>query len=171
MGQRLWYPELLVDEYVPEGRLSPEAWLTFLSDPDENDEDERTLARHYGPGDQIVFRWCENLGYATFCIARDGSLARPVRCPSTIDMFDEAPPPGDGNDVPTHANTFWNDECEAFGDTPETFAAEAAASGVEFDENGLCQVEASMAHWSEDVTFIISPDGKSLLPKKEEPRP
>lgn len=160
---RQWYPDDLIDEVLPAGRESAEAW--FQIPPgftyDDLDGEERWCLDHYKTGDLIKFKWCEARGSVSLRIARDGSIYTPLRCPETPDMFggdsDEAPSPAR---IPDPANHYWNDDHEVFADTPEQFAASMAET-LEFDEYGFAEVEAETHFWSDTVYYRVgagSPD-------------
>jgi len=89
---RQWWPNDLVDEVMPPGRATPQAWLS----PDasgvttihaDNDDDKTALAS-IQPGSEVEFLWYENRGSAEILLMPDGtwSLADP-RDGGTVDMF------------------------------------------------------------------------------------
>lgn len=168
MPERLWYPTLLIDDVLPEGRKSPEAWLDFLHmSLDDRDECEDILARHFTAGDQIRFQWCENHGTMTLAIDRNGNLSQPVRCQKTADMFDGTVASAQvGDTIPAGINSFWHYDTESFGETAEEFAVDFAANAGShgFDDGDPVDVEVDVAVWSETLTFLISADGRSLTP-------
>lgn len=169
--KRLWYPAALVDEDLPTGRESPEAWLLFLLDDEENDEDERTLARLYAPGDEIPFHWKERRGLVTLRIHASGTLHTPMRCADTPDMFDPERP---GCEVPldTEVNSFWHYDSEIYAETAEEFAEYWTQGGVaNWDEDGFDEVEVDTAVWSPEIRFRLSTDGRSLAPVESKPNP
>lgn len=161
MSTRLWYPVDLIDEYLPAGRATPEAWLDFLQlSSDDMDEDDRFLSEHYAPGDQIALRWVERRGTATISINRDGTTATALRCPETPDLFTgETGSPSDI--VSADINSFWDDESETYAETMEDFAREYAANLEPFDDEPQ-DVSVEIAVWGDKITFAISADGKSL---------
>lgn len=173
--KRLWYPAALVDEDLPTGRESPEAWLTFLQATDDQDEDEgqdeRALARLYGPGDEIPFHWMERRGLVTLRIHASGTLHTPMRCAETPDMFDPGRP---ACEVPldTGVNSFWHYDSEIYAETAEEFAEYWTQGGVaNWDEGGFDEVEVDTAVWSPGIRFRLSADGRSLAPVESKPNP
>lgn len=156
--KRLWYPAALVDEDLPTGRESPEAWLLLLLDDEENDEDERTLARLYAPGDEIPFHWQEHRGLVTLRIHASGTLHTPMRCAETP--------------LDTEVNSFWHYDSETYAETAEEFAEYWTQGGVaNWDEDGFDEVEVDTAIWSPEIRFRLSADGRSLAPVESEPNP
>lgn len=160
---RQWYPDDLIDEVLPAGRESAEAW--FQIPPgftyDDLDGEERWCLDHFKSGDVVKFKWCEERGSVRLRIRRDGSLYTPLLCPDTPDMFGQpepAPPEEPGLSPP--ANHWWNDEYECFAETPEEFAS-MMADTVEFDDEGFAEVEAETYYWSDAIIYRVgegSPD-------------
>ncbi|KQV27568.1 hypothetical protein ASC97_04095 [Rhizobium sp. Root1203] len=164
--QRLWYPDFLIDEWLPTGRNSPDAWLAPL-DPESDDADDKGffLGRRadYDPGDKVGFKWCEAYGHVTISINPDGSLHGSQRCPFTIDLFGYAGMllPADDRQPPNH---FYDDESEIWAASADSFARQYADALDVFDGDEPVTVQVDAAYWSEAQYFIISPDGKSLIP-------
>ncbi|WP_283196571.1 hypothetical protein [Rhizobium sp. BT04] len=155
---RLWYPTFLIDETIPTGRASAEAWLPFLTGADG-----KTRSQMFRPGDDVSFKWVEARGIVTICILPSGLIATTLRCPHTSDLFD-----GDQGPAATlapDANAFWDlGDSEIWADTIEAFAQDYASFCISADEPDGHDVEIDTAHWSDVVKFTISPDGKSLIP-------
>lgn len=169
--KRLWYPAVLVDEELPVGRESPEAWLLFLLDDEENDEDERTLAQLYAPGDEIPFHWMERRGIVTLRIHASGTLHTPMRCAETLDMFDPERPAYE-TPLCTEVNSFWHYDSETYAQSAEEFAEYWTQGGVaNWDEDGFDEVEVDTAIWSDEIRFRLSADGKSLTLIEDEHNP
>ncbi len=168
---RLWYPEILIDEELPEPRASAEAWLEPDADGHTSiyfDEITSTPVAVWKPGERVEFGWFEHLGSATLRILPDGSIATTFRCGSTIDLF--APDaPASENVVPTGANWFWClDENEICDGSIEAFARQYAETAYLPEEVDGHDVVVAMGHWENHLPFIISADGKSLTAATEE---
>ncbi len=163
-GNRLWYPADLVDEFLPDGRRTPEAWLEFLHiSPEDMEDEDEFLANHYEPGDEIAFKWCERRGIATILINADGRLTGSYRCTETVDLFSgvaDGPAP---NVIGRDINSFWHYETEIFAETLEDFVAQIHETNQFLDPSDYpMEIVADIAVWSEKITFIINADGKSL---------
>ncbi len=160
---REWYPVDLIDEFTPDGRASPEAWLAFL-DPNKQgllDEDDEWLAEHYAPGLPIKFQWVEPRGTMRITVNPDGTSAAALRCCQTPDLFTGevwAEPGSPSSDV----NHFWEPESEVLATTLAEFALLYAEQLGPLDEPESVQV--IMSRWSDTLTYRISDDGKSLTP-------
>ncbi|MDI6836745.1 MAG: hypothetical protein QMD99_13685 [Rhizobiaceae bacterium] len=166
--KRLWYPVDLIDEVLPAGRDSPEAWLSLpagftAEDMEELDEDETFVLRNYKPGDTISFRWVEDRGEVTLRIRRDGTLFTPIRCPETPDMFGRPATTADETQVPP-ANHYWHGDLEIFAETAEAFAGHVADMPyLAWDDDGCMEVEVQTYCWSEDITYRIGDEGDLTL--------
>ena len=158
---RQWYPDFLIDEVLPESRWTAAAWLPYLLG-ETPDEDGLDIRKPFLPGDEVSFCWFEHRGMTVFRIKADGTLAVPLRCTETPDMFGgqalSAP-----DVVTADINTFWNDEHELWAATPEEFARDYARGDM-LDPGDADDIEVSIGVWSDKITFTISPDGKSLIP-------
>lgn len=163
-GNRLWYPDDLVDEFIPDGRSRPEAWLDFLHmSPDDMGEEERFLARYYKAGDEIAFKWCERRGHVTILIDADGNLTGSYRCTETVDLFSGVADGTSPNVVAPDINSFWHYETEVFAESLEDFVAQIHETSTFLDPSDYpMKIVADIAVWSEKITFIINADGKSL---------
>lgn len=173
--KRLWYPAALVDEDLPDGRESPEAWLNFLqaidADDEVEDQEEQSLARLYAPGDEIPFHWMERRGFVTLRIHGSGTLHTSMRCADTPDMF-EPEVSAAVNQLDTSVNSYWHNDSEIYAETAEEFAEYWTQGGIaNWDEFGFEEVEVDTAIWSPEIRFRISADGKTLMPVESMPNP
>ncbi len=160
---RQWFPDDLIDEVLPPGRDSAEAW--FQIPPgftyDDLDDEERWCLDHFKPGDLVKFKWCEERESVRLRITRDGGIYTPLRCPATPDMFG-APsiPVAEDVGLSPPANHWWNDEHECFAETPEEFAS-MMVDTIEFDDEGFAEIEAETYYWSDAIIYRVgegSPD-------------
>lgn len=160
--QRLWYPNAVIDEFLPPGRNSPQAWLAPLDDASADLED-KAYVLECQPGDTVGFKWCELHGFVSITINPDGSLHGPQRCALTLDLFDHVGVdlPGDDRLPPNH---FYDEESEIWADSAESFARQYAQCFDVFQGAAPVSVEVEAAYWSDTIHFIISPDGQSLIP-------
>ncbi|RFB95190.1 hypothetical protein B5K11_09550 [Rhizobium leguminosarum bv. trifolii] len=157
---RLWYPKFLIDETLPTGRKSAEAWLPFLTGAVG-----KTRQPMFKPGDEVSFQWVERHGIITIRILPSGMIATTLRCPHTVDFFDGEKRPENANQLASDANSFWDlGESEIWSDTIEGFAQDYACHCISPDETDGQDVEIDTATWSEVIKFTISPDGQSLIP-------
>lgn len=163
-GNRLWYPNDLIDEFIPDGLRTPEAWLEFLTLPPEDMDDAyEFLAKHYRIGDKIAFRWRELRGEATILIDADGNLIGSLRCAETVDLFSGVPDGPQPNVIGPDINSFWHYETEIYAETLEDFVAQIHETSQPLDPSDYpMEIVADVAVWSEIITFIINADGKSL---------
>lgn len=164
---RLWWPGFLVDEVMPDGRATPEAWL----EPDEAGvtavywEEDGKLIGTLTPGETVAFIWHERRGTVTIRVMPDGSWSLDdARCPRTTDMFDgEAAPTPPAADIAS-ANWFADPgDYETMAHSIDEFAANHAENAGPLDPAGDV-VAVTMGFWSEKVHFVVSADGKSLEP-------
>lgn len=171
MSTRLWYPCILIDEVLPTGRETPEAWLDFfrLKNPEDlRDPDERSLGLRYKPGDTIDFKWVEFYGSISVSINRDGTTGTILRCPQTPDMFTgTADEPIEPRWMPF--NSFYESDSEIYAETLEEFAGIYAECFQPGDEDTM-DVEIEVAVWSEKLTFTINADCASLTPVTAAPQ-
>jgi hypothetical protein len=164
--QRLWYPVDLLDEILPTGLSSAEAWF----DPGmqrQLDEHEASYIRRHGPGDRIAFIWIEDRGTVELAINLDGTLNRPMHCRETPDLFG-APPPPPPDEIPADANVFWEAESETYAESAEEFAQLYADP---YADGGILHVTVHVSHQSRAIHFEVGPDGRSLMqiePLKQE---
>lgn len=164
---RLWYPEFLVDEWLPTGRESPEAWFVPLDPSEDADaaDEGYFLGRlsTYSPGERIGFKWVERYGDISIRINPDGTLHGSQRCPLTLDLFGFV-----GIDLPADdrpaPNNIYDDESELWAESIESFARQYAAGFDIFQGDEPVTVEVEAAHWSDTHYFILGPDSKSLIP-------
>lgn len=164
--QRLWYPEAVIDECLPPGRHSPQAWLAPLDDASADVEDQ-VYVLECQPGDRVGFKWCELHGFISITINPDGSLFGSQRCPLTLDLFGHVGIALNGDDrVPP--NHFYDDESEIWADSAESFARQYAHCFDVFEGDAPMTVEVDAAHWSDTIHFIIGPDGASVIPASPE---
>ncbi|MBD9390167.1 hypothetical protein IB237_23480 [Agrobacterium sp. AGB01] len=154
MTERLWFPKYLIDEVLPAGRETPEAWLPYLLGSE--DENRKFL---FTPGDVVTFKFLDPRGFVDVDINPDGTLAQSSRCPETSDLFDVAPTQT-ATPFKHHqpANSFWDWESEVWAATLEEFAELYADPLI--DEPVTVSVEA--AFWSQTFRYRINDDGKSL---------
>lgn len=164
--QRLWYPEAVIDEWLPPGRPSPQAWLAPLNDPSADEEDQAYVLDAQ-PGDRVGFKWCEFHGLLSIVINPDGSLHGAQRCPLTLDLFGHV-----GIELPADVrlppNHFFEEDSEIWADSAENFARHYADFCAPFEGDEPVTVEVDAAHWSDTIYFIISPDGEGLIPASPE---
>lgn len=78
---RTWYPVIVIDEVLPEGKTSPEDWMT-----------EPFIRDLYPPTSIIEFKWTENHGFKTLAFDQTGQLLRGETCLETMDMFPDSMP-------------------------------------------------------------------------------
>lgn len=158
---RLWYPTFLIDEVLPIGRASAEAWLPFITGADG-----RTQQPMFNPGDEVSFKWREWFGIISIRILPSGLIATTLRCPHTNDLFDgEQHHPRSTKEFAADANSFWClGDSEIWSDTIEGFAQDYAYHCINPDETDGQDVDIDTAHWSGTIKFTISPDGQSLIP-------
>lgn len=170
-SERRWWPGFLLDEIMPEGCASPDAWLA----PDENgvttlrDCDGESLLGTISPGEALTFNYYEPRGGLTIRVLPDGTWVGPEpRDRRTIDMFDGPPPePKDDPAGPGDANQFWSDDdWDMQGDTIEEFARCYAEMESIEEEGALVDLRAG--YWSPDFRFTVSADGKRLIAVTEE---
>lgn len=166
---RLWWPDFLVDETMPDGRAAPGAWLA----PDEAGvtavywEEDSKLIGTLEPGETVGFIWHEKRGTVTIRVMPDGTWSfDDARCPRTADMFDgpAAPPPA--ADIAS-ANWFADPgDYDTMTHTMDEFAANHAQYAHSADP-ASDDVTVVMGFWSEKILFVVSEDGKSLQPAGE----
>lgn len=159
---RKWYPVFLIDEVLPTGRDSAEAWLPFLTN-----QEGKMRSAMFGPGDDVSFKWVEDRGRITVQIFPSGEFAPAPRCSQTPDMFQGSLGPDGPDAVAPDANSFWDSESEGWSDTLAGFARDYATN-IDPDETDGHTVELDTACWSEALVYTISPDGKSLIPAPSE---
>lgn len=88
-ARRTWYPDAYLDEIMPAGRATPDAWLFQLDDgalrcgchPDGKEADFQAFA--VAEGEVVEFSACDDLGTSVLTVAEDGSY-----------RFDPPPPAG-----------------------------------------------------------------------------
>lgn len=164
---RLWWPDSLADEMMPDGRASPEAWLA----PDLAGvtaiywEDDGKLIDTLSPGETVEFLWHEKRGTVTIRVMPDGTWSLDAaRCPRTADMFAGDPAPAAPAADIASANWFADpSDYETMTHTMDEFAANHAAYAGPLDPAGN-DVTVEMGFWSDTVRFVVSADGKSLEP-------
>lgn len=173
-GDRQWYPEILcMDEILPAHEDRPERWLgpgekgrtEIRFEPQQAEPDAV-----WSPGDRVTFKWFRELGTAMIAILPGGEIARPLRCLATPDLFTGEVPTEIAEGIPAEANWFWSlDDSDYCGGSIEEFA-EGYAEGHGIEPGGE-DVPVCMGQWSDPIPFIISPDGRSLLPAGDKPQP
>lgn len=159
---RLWYPVVLIDENLPTGLHSAQAWFDELGPNALQlvDDTELDWMRSYGPGDIVDFKWCEDYGLIEISIGEDGRLAATIRCPHTLDLFGRQPDPTViAPGITADMNSFWDDDAEVYGATLEQFISAYVAS---FADDLPCSVDVQCAVWSDKVEFRVGPDGLTL---------
>lgn len=155
-SEKTWYPTFMVDEDLPEGKSSPEAWLPFLT------EEEAGQPAMFNAGDILAFEFVERRGNIEVTINPDGSHGNSPRCAQTVDMFGEETTraiPVEQN-TQSEPNSFWDYESETFAETLDEFARIYAECT---DELEPVSVVISTAYWSPTFRFRISDDCKSLI--------
>lgn len=165
---RRWWPECLVDEVMPEGRTSPEAWLkpgadgvtAFLWD---DEEAEQRVVATAAPGSTVAFLWYEDRGRVRVRIIADGSWSfdGDGRAAGVPDLFTGevmAELPAARVEDATHF--FIAGDWETCADSMD----ELARNFADFDPPGPegATVEVWMGCWSAEEAFLVSTDGKSL---------
>ncbi|MBY5804120.1 hypothetical protein HFN52_10975 [Rhizobium leguminosarum] len=155
---RQWYPVFLIDETLPTGRDSAEAWLPYLTAPFGP-----SPLPMFNPGDEVSFKWCEDRGRITVQILPSGDVTPGPRCSKTPDLFQGVAGPDGPEAVATDANSFWDFESETWSDTLTGFARDYAAE-IDPSEIDGHTVDIDTACWSDAIIFTISPDGKTLIP-------
>ncbi|WP_377299774.1 hypothetical protein [Rhizobium sp. SGZ-381] len=160
---RLWYPDGLIDETLPTGLPSAQAWFDELRPErlDLIDESERAFIALHGPGQTIGFQWMEDHGEITVMIGNAGLISPPARCTATLDLFDHEmtlPP----EDVPVTANHFWDHESEIFAETLDDFAQMYAEALLLTPDDEPHEVVIATFYWSGTILFRIGDDGLTL---------
>ncbi|NTF32343.1 hypothetical protein [Rhizobium skierniewicense] len=160
MTERRWYPKFLIDEVLPEGRVSAEAWLPLLASLSTAGEP------WFIPGDTVDFQYCERRGVIDLTVQHDGSHDVVLRCPETPDMFVGSvdQPEEARKEIGPSANSFWDHETETFAETLTDFARMYAENMIDDDEE---TVSIETAYWSDTFRYRISDDGKSLTLETE----
>ena len=160
MENRLWWPEMLMDEMMPSGREKPADWLA----PDAagittirwDDEPDANVAGTLSPGEVVKFHWYEGRGRATVTVMPDGTWSRGGgREAGTVDMFTGtvAPAPQDADIA--NASMFWlSGDPETGMDSLDEFAS-CYAEMQTIDAEGE-SVEVDMGFWSQGVAFNVS---------------
>nr|WP_295465293.1 hypothetical protein [Mesorhizobium sp.] len=170
---REWWPDALVDEVMPAGRATPQAWLAPGRDgvtrAKDEDDTEGGVIITLSPGEVLAFVYSEKRGSAEITVMPDGTWKGPgERDRFTIDMFDGPPPPRPEPDASVGdriaaANAFFGgDENEWMGDTMDEFARNFADTERPGPEGTLTEVD--MYFWSPPHWFQVSADGASLSP-------
>ena len=164
---RQWWPNELVDEIMPPGRATPQAWLK----PDASgitqiygDDDEKTVLARLEPGSVVEFLWMEKRGSVDIQLMPDGTWSLDdSRDTGTIDMFTgQAAAPLPPSARIEDANWFATaGDYETKMDSMDSFAGCYAEMDPFIDPKGL-PVTVDMAFWSDPVKFRVSADGKSL---------
>lgn len=167
---RLWWPSFLVDELMPDGRATPEAWLA----PDGAGvtavywEEDGKLIGTLAPGETVGFIWHEKRGTVTIRVMPDGTWSlEAARCPATADMFDGAPMPQPPAADIASASWFADpNDYDTVVHSMDEFASNHARYTGPVDPAGD-DVVVEMGFWSEKILFVVSADGKSLQPAGE----
>lgn len=170
---RFWWPVDMVDEGMPEGRATPQAWLSPEADGvtrlrDELD-DERDVLATLAPGEVCAFFYMDRLGAAEVTIMPDGTwTGGSVRDRLTVDMFD-GPPPERPEPEASQAERIGaatlitlSEDSDVQGDTMDEFARTVVE--LEPPPEGGTAVEVDLWFWSAKQHFRIGPDGASLEP-------
>ncbi len=148
---------------LPAGRETPEAWPPYLL----GSEDE-VRKFFVTPGDVVTFKFLEERGFVAIDINPDGTLAQPLRCPETPDLFDREPAPATSPfEHHQPANSFWDWEREVWAAGLDEFA-ELHADPL-LDEPVTVSVDAAL--WSDTFRYRISDDGKSSFFKHHRQTP
>ncbi|AGN34418.1 hypothetical protein [Rhizobium sp. P007] len=155
-SEKTWYPTFMIDEDLPEGKSSPEAWLPFLT------QEEAGQPAMFNAGDILAFEFVERRGNIEITINPDGSHGNAPRCADTADMFGEdaaRTTPVEKN-TERECNSFWDYESETFAETLDEFAKIYAECANEVEP---ISVVISTAYWSPTFRFRIADDCKSLI--------
>lgn len=160
MTERNWYPSFLIDEVLPVGRPSAEAWLPALLT--HRAPFERGWDRPRS-GDVIDFQYYEPRGNIEVTINPDASVSVTQRCPETKDMFSGTPggTVNENAEIDPPANSFWDLESETLAGSLEEFAEYYLALDT-IDEPVSVTVTAT--YWSDKISFRISDDCQFLIP-------
>lgn len=122
--RRAWWPEAFVDEIMPEGRSTPDAWIIWLTSGTyavEGDEANGLAPILLSEGQEVLFTWCDDLGTSRVTIGDDG-----------IARWNPAPPAA--------ANHFWSgDDPDTICDTTEDFSERQREYG---DDIEICCLTA-----------------------------
>ena len=166
---RRWWPDCLVDEWMPEGRKRPEDWLA----PDENgvttvvwDETapELVVAGLIKPGEMVAFNWWEDRGQVEITVMPDGTWqASDMRGAGMVDMFSGTETPVPPSALIEDANYFAEmSDHETAADSMDEFARNWADNDRPGPDGERLTVV--MGIWSDKVEFAVSDDGRSLVP-------
>lgn len=113
--RRLWWPEAFVDEVMPPGRATPDAWLTRLSDGAHaiaGDEERELDPIRLTEGMEVAFLQQDTLGRARLTFEDDGKVT-----------WSPAPPP--------ECNFLWDGEVEGvIADSPDEFVQFVREAGI-----------------------------------------
>ncbi len=155
-SEKTWYPTFMIDEVLPTGKPSPEAWLPFLTTASAG---QKAL---FLPGQELSFRYVEQRGNIEIVINPNGTHGNTPRCAHTLEMFDGAPPiePQTQDDGQHEANSFWEYESEIFAETLDEFASIYAEC---HGESEPMSVVVDTSYWSPKFHYRISDDCKSLI--------
>lgn len=164
--QRLWYPDGLIDETLPTGLSSAQAWADECGPNalELLDESERAhIASLLGPGAIIAFQWMENRGTITIRISSKGLAGPPLRCAETPDLFGDGLPRTEARPdlVTPDINSFWSSEPKIFADTLDDFAG-MAAEALELGSGEETDMDVDIAVWSEKIFYRVGADGLTL---------
>lgn len=155
-SEKTWYPTFMIDEVLPTGKPSPEAWLPFLTTASAG---QKAL---FLAGEELSFRYVEQRGHIEIDVNPDGTHGSTSRCANTLDMFEAARPVQSDTKVEgqQEANSFWEYESEIFAETLDQFAriyAECHSTGE------VMSVVIETSYWSQKFHYRISDDCKSLI--------
>lgn len=170
---RKWWPAALFDESMPPGRAEPQDWLkpdqagaTYIRNEDDL---EGGFVVTILPGEIAEFVWHEERGSVEITLMPDGtwSLDDP-RDAFTLDLFKpEAEAPAEPAELPPSAriaaaNWFaWDEDYETCMDTMDEFAKALADMSAPVAADGV-RITVDMGYWSDEVSFRVSADGKTL---------
>ncbi len=155
-SEKTWYPTFMIDEVLPTGKPSPEAWLPFLTTASAG---QKPLFR---PGEELSFRYVEQRGNIEISVNPDGTHGNAPRCVHTIEMFETSQPQThqDQSLGKHEANSFWEYESEIWAETLDEFARIYAECHREGEPQS---VVIDTSYWSPKFHYRISDDCKSLI--------